>query len=89
MSETTYAKAGHNVGGISEDKLRSLVERIERLTEEKKALTSDINDIFKEASSSGFDSKVLRQVVRLRGMDSDKLQEMDHLLDLYRRALGV
>ena len=78
-----------DVGGIAADRLRSIVERIERLEEEKKALAGDIKDIFQEAKSAGFDIKVLRQVIRLRKMDQAQLQEQDTLLDLYRRALEV
>lgn len=78
-----------DVGGIAADRLRSIVERIERLEEEKKALSGDIKDIFQEAKSAGFDIKVLRQVLRLRKMDQAALQEQDTLLDLYRRALEV
>jgi uncharacterized protein (UPF0335 family) len=78
-----------DVGGIAADRLRSIVERIERLEEEKKALSGDIKDIFQEAKSAGFDIKVLRQVIRLRKMDQAALQEQDTLLDLYRRALEV
>lgn len=78
-----------DVGGIAADRLRSIVERIERLEEEKKALSGDIKDIFTEAKSAGFDVKVLRQVIRLRKMDQAALQEQDTLLDLYRRALDL
>lgn len=78
-----------DVGGIAADRLRSIVERIERLEEEKKALSADIKDIFQEAKSAGFDIKVLRQVMRLRRMDQAQLQEQDTLLDLYRRALEM
>jgi uncharacterized protein (UPF0335 family) len=78
-----------DVGGIAADRLRSIVERIERLEEEKKALAGDIKDIFQEAKSAGFDIKVLRKVLALRKMDQATLQEQDTLLDLYRRALEV
>ena len=79
----------NEVGGIASDRLRSIVERIERLEEEKKALAGDISDIFREAKSAGFDIKVLRHVLRLRQMGQAALQEHDTLLDLYRRALEV
>lgn len=78
-----------DVGGIAADRLRSIVERVERLEEEKKALASDIKDIFAEAKSAGFDVKVLRQVIRLRKLDQAALQEQDTLIELYRRALEV
>lgn len=77
------------VGGISADRLRSLVERIERLEEERKALGSDIKDIFQEAKSAGFDAKVLRQLIRIRKMEPAEVEEQETLLDLYRRALGM
>lgn len=79
----------NEVGGIASDRLRSIVERIERLTDDKAALQGDIKDIFQEAKSAGFDTKVLRHVLRLRRMDQAALQEHDTLLDLYRRALEV
>jgi uncharacterized protein (UPF0335 family) len=78
-----------DVGGIAADRLRSIVERVERLEEEKKALSSDIKDIFAEAKSAGFDVKVLRAVIKLRKLDDAALQEQDTLIDLYRRALEV
>jgi uncharacterized protein (UPF0335 family) len=77
------------VGGISAERLRSLVERIERLEEERKALGSDIKDIFAEAKSAGFDVKVMRQLIRLRKMEPAEVEEQESLLDVYRRALGM
>lgn len=76
-------------GNISAERLRSLVERIERLEEERKALSADIKDIFLEARSTGFDVKVLRQLIRIRKMDTAEVEEAETLLDIYRRALGV
>jgi uncharacterized protein (UPF0335 family) len=86
---TDAPKAGHNIGGVDTTRLQSLVERIERMNEEIKERQSDRADIFTEAKSAGFDVRTLRQVIRLRSMDHDKLQEQDNMLDLYRRALGV
>jgi uncharacterized protein (UPF0335 family) len=77
------------VGGIAGERLRSIVERIERLEEEKKALSNDIKDIFAEAKSAGFDVKVLRAVIRLRKQEPAEVEEQETLLDLYRRALGM
>ena len=77
------------VGCIAGERLRSIVERIERLEEEKKALSSDIKDIFAEAKSAGFDVKVLRAVIRLRKQEPAEVEEQETLLDLYRRALGM
>ena len=86
MTETI----GHNSGApVAADRLRSLVERIERLNEERKALGNDIKDIFTEAKSAGFDPKVLRQVIRIRGVDPTVIEEQEMLLDVYRRALGM
>ena len=76
-------------GGIAADRLRSLVERIERLEEEKKALTDDIRDVYAEAKSAGFDVKVLRQLIRLRRSQPAEVEEQETLLDLYRRALWM
>jgi len=78
-----------DVGGIAGDRLRSFVERIERLEEEKAALTADIREVYSEAKGTGFDVKILRQIVRLRKMDVSERQELEDLLDVYKRALGM
>lgn len=78
-----------DVGGIAAEQLRSFVERIERLEEEKKALSDDIRDVYAQAKGSGFDLKVMRQVIRLRKMSSADRQEQETLLDIYKRALGL
>lgn len=78
-----------DTGGVAADRLRSLVERIERLEEERKALASDIKDIYAEAKSAGFDVKVLRQLIRIRKQEANEVEEQESLLDLYRRALGM
>ena len=75
--------------GIAADRLRSLVERIERLEEERRALAADIKDVYAEAKSAGFDVKVMRQLIRLRRQDQAEVQEQETLLDLYKRALGM
>ena len=77
------------VGGIAADRLRSIIERIERLEEERKALASDIKDIFSEAKSAGFDIKVIRQLIRIRKQEPAEVEEQESLLDVYRRALGM
>ena len=77
------------VGGIAVDRLRSIIERIERLEEERKALASDIKDIFAEAKSAGFDVKVVRQIISLRRREPAEVEEQETLLELYRRALGM
>jgi uncharacterized protein (UPF0335 family) len=76
-------------GNIAADRLRSLIERIERLEEERKALSSDIKDIFGEAKSAGFDVKVMRQLIRIRKQEPAEVEEQETLLDVYRRALGM
>ncbi|MGD8326461.1 MAG: DUF2312 domain-containing protein [Sphingomonadales bacterium] len=75
------------VGGIAGHILRSFIERIERLEEEKKALQEDIRDVFKEAKMSGFDPKIMRQVIRLRKLDRHDREEQEYLLDTYLRAI--
>ena len=77
------------VGGIAAERLRSFIERIERLEEEKAALAADIREVYAEAKSTGFDVKTMRQVIRLRKMDRDDRQAQEHLLDLYKRALDL
>jgi uncharacterized protein (UPF0335 family) len=76
-------------GGIAADRLRSIVERIERLEEERKALSSDIKDIYAEAKSAGFDVKVLRAIIRIRKQEPAEVEEQETLIDVYRRALGM
>ena len=76
-------------GGIAADRLRSIIERVERLEEERKALGSDIKDIFAEAKSAGFDVKVIRQIIRIRRQEPADVEEQETLLDTYRRALGM
>ncbi len=78
-----------NHGGVASDQLRAFVERIERLEEEKKALSDDISDIYSEAKGNGYDVKVLRQIIRLRKQDANERQEMEAILDLYLHALGM
>lgn len=77
------------VGGIAAERLRSFIDRIERLEEEKASLTADIREVFGEAKGSGFDTKVMRQVLKLRKLDKQDRQEQEHLLDLYLRALEM
>lgn len=76
-------------GNVAADRLRGLVERIERLEEERKSLSGDIRDIFTEAKSAGFDVKALRQLIRIRKQEPAAVEEQETLLDLYRRALGM
>ncbi|TLU73663.1 DUF2312 domain-containing protein [Lichenicoccus roseus] len=74
---------------MAADRLRSIIERVERLEEERKALSSDIKDIFAEAKSAGFDVKVIRQIIRIRKQEPADVEEQETLLDIYRRALGM
>jgi uncharacterized protein (UPF0335 family) len=76
-------------GNIAADRLRTIVERIERLEEERKALGADIKDIYGEAKSAGFDVKVLRALISLRKKEPAEVEEQETLLDVYRRALGM
>ena len=76
-------------GGIAQDQLRSFIQRIERLEEEKAALAADIREVYAEAKGNGFEPKVMRQVVRLRKMDTAERQEQEAILDLYIHALGM
>lgn len=78
-----------DVNGIAADRLRSFIERIERLEEEKATLTADVREVYAEAKSVGFDVKVMRQVVRLRKMETSDRRELEELLDLYMGALGM
>ena len=75
--------------GVGAEKLTQFIERIERLEEEKRALMADIKDVYAEAKATGFEPKIMRQVVRLRSMDRDLLSEQDALLNTYRDALGL
>ena len=77
------------VGGVAGDQLRSYIERIERLEEEKAALATDVREVFAEAKANGFDVKTMRQVLKLRKMDHNERDEQEHMLDLYKRALGM
>ena len=74
---------------ISAEQLRLFIERIERLEEEKKALGDDIRDVYSEAKANGFEVKIMRQIVKIRKMDKDELDEQEALLDTYLHALGM
>ena len=79
MSDMTFAR----------EQLKSVVERIERLEEEKKSIADDIRDIYAEAKANGFDTKVLRKVIALRKQDKTEREEQEAVLDLYLQALGM
>jgi uncharacterized protein (UPF0335 family) len=76
-------------GAIAQDRLRSFIERIERLEEEKSVLMADIKEVYAEAKGTGFDTKTMRQVIRLRKMEDNDRQEAEFLLDTYLAALGM
>lgn len=84
MNETT-----NNVGGIAADRLRSIIERVERLEDERKALGADIRDVFTEAKSAGFDVKAIKQIIKLRKQEPAEVEEQETLVETYRRALGL
>ena len=87
----TAPGAGHNSGAdpTAADRLRNIIERVERLEEEKRALSSDIKDIMAEAKSAGFDTKIIRRLIKRRKQDSAKAEEEDTLFDTYGIALGM
>jgi uncharacterized protein (UPF0335 family) len=80
-------RIGHN--SVAADQLRKIIERIEKLNEEKSAISADISDVFKEAKGNGFDVKAMRAIIRLRKMDSNERDEQESILDTYKRALGM
>jgi uncharacterized protein (UPF0335 family) len=84
---------GHNSEGpqttLAKDQIRSIIERIERMEEEKKTISDDIRDIYAEAKGNGFDVKALRQIVRLRKMDPNDRAEAETILETYMHALGM
>lgn len=96
MTDTNVASFPQNedaaekdVGGVSGQRLKSYIERVERLEEEKAGLAEDIKDIYAEAKAFGFDTKTIRKLVKLRKMDVEKRREEDELLELYKAAIGL
>ena len=77
---------GHN---SADDRLRLLVERVERLEEKKKGIADDIKDVYNEAKATGYDAKIMRQIVRLRRMKPDDLREQNAILQTYANSLGL
>lgn len=78
---------GHN--SVSADQLRLLIERIERLEEEKRGIQDDIKDVYGEAKATGFDAKTMREIIKIRKMEKHQLDERDALVETYRAALGI
>lgn len=75
--------------GFAKEHLRSFIDRIERLEEERSALTADIREVYNEAKGTGFDTKIMRQIVRLRKMDKADFQEHEGLMETYKRAMDM
>ena len=78
-----------DVGGVAVERLRSFIERLERLEEEKRALSGDIKEVYAEAKGTGFEPKIMRQIIKIRRMDKQEVDEEEGLLDLYKRALWM
>jgi uncharacterized protein (UPF0335 family) len=92
MAEAALKKASNDTkeaGGVSGQRLKAYLERIERLEEEKTGLADDIKDIYAEAKGFGFDVKTLRQIIKLRKLDVEKRREAEELLELYKSAIGM
>jgi len=87
FEKETVPEAGHN--SVSGNQLRAFIERVERLTEEKQTLQEDIKEVFSEAKGTGFDIKVMRQIIKIRGMDKNDFAEYEEILTLYRNALNM
>lgn len=80
---------GTGGSGVARDRLKSFIERVERLEEEKKAITDDMKEVFAEAKGEGFDIKVIRMIIKIRKQDSNERAEQEAILDLYLHALGM
>jgi uncharacterized protein (UPF0335 family) len=89
MPSTAAAQPEQPATRFAKDQLKAIVERIEKLEEEKKASSDDIRDVYAEAKGNGFDPKALRSIVRMRKMDSDERREQQEVLDTYLHALGM
>ena len=87
-------KLGHNskkpkAGGVAVDQLKSIIARVEKLTEEKDSIAADIRDVFAEARGNGFDCPAIRKILKLRKMDAQEREEQETILDVYLRAMGM
>ena len=91
MPATAEAKEAPNAAAhrFAKDQLRSIIERVEKLEEEKKAIADDIKDVYAEAKSTGFDTKALRKIISLRKQDVNERQEAEAILETYMHALGM
>ncbi len=86
---TSNASDPQDVGGVAGARLKSFIDRIERLEEEKSAIASDIKDVYAEAKGTGFDTKTIRKIISLRKVDTEKRREADEMLELYKSAIGM
>ena len=77
------------VGGVASEQLKQLIERIERLEQEKFDLSSDIREIYGQAKASGFDTKVMRQIIKMRKLEDHERDEQETLIEVYKKALGM
>ena len=89
MATTSAAVQEEPATRFAKDQLRSIIERIERLEEEKKAISEDIKDVYAESKGNGFDVKALRTIIRLRKQDPNERQEEESILETYMQALGM
>ena len=89
MSEPSIGHNSEPSTAFAKDQLRAIIERIERLEEEKKTISDDIGDIYKEAGGNGFDKKALRTIVRMRKQDANERAEQEAILDMYLHAMGM
>jgi len=89
MATAAAAKDEQTAHRFAKDQLKAFVERVEKLEEEKKAISDDIRDVFAEAKSTGFDVKALRKVISLRKQDVDERKEQEAILETYLLALGM
>lgn len=89
MQNAAAEQTVDNSGEVSGQRLKSFIERVERLEEEKKALAEDIRDVYSEAKATGFEPKIIRKIVSLRKTNLEKRREEQELLDLYMSAIGM
>lgn len=89
MAQEATVRKEESTGGVSGERLRSFIQRIEKLEEDKAAVGEDLKEVYAEAKGTGFDTKIIRQIVRLRKIEVEKRRENDELLDLYKAAIGM
>jgi len=89
MATAAAVKDDEPVANFAKDQLKSIIERIERLEEEKKAISDDIRDVYAESKGNGFDVKALRTIIRMRKQDADERAEAETILETYMQALGM